>query len=82
MIVAQELEKLKTRLQARNITLIYPASILSFVSETAFIPAEGARPIRKKIERDIEQPIAEFLLTHPKHKKLSLTIKDKKIKVK
>jgi ATP-dependent Clp protease ATP-binding subunit ClpC len=82
LIVKQELEKLKARLKKKGVILTYPTSILSLISEKGFLPSEGARPIRKKIEQDIEQPVAEFLLTHPKKKKLSLAIKNKKIIVK
>ena len=82
LIVKQELEKLKTRLKKKGVTLAYPLSILSLISEKGFLPSEGARPIRRKIEQDIEQPVAEFLLTHPKKKKLSISIRGKKIIVK
>jgi ATP-dependent Clp protease ATP-binding subunit ClpC len=80
-ITKQELEKLKHRLKKKGVTITYPKTILSFIGETGFVPAEGARPIRKKIELGIEQPIAEFLLTHPKKKKLSLVLKNKQILV-
>ncbi len=81
-IVKQELEKLQIRLKKKGILLAYPKTICTFISETGFLPAEGARPIRKKIEHEIEQPVAEFILTHPKKKKLTLAIKEKKIIVK
>jgi ATP-dependent Clp protease ATP-binding subunit ClpC len=81
-IVGQELEKLRGRLKRKNVTISYPASLLPFISEAGFVPSEGARPIRKKIEHTIEQPIAEFLLTHPKQKKLTLVLKGEKIFVK
>lgn len=80
-IAKQELEKLKARLKKKNITLTYPVSLLPFISETGFLPAEGARPIRKKIELEIEQPVAEFLLAHPKKQKISLIIKNKRVTV-
>ncbi len=81
-IVKQELEKLKSRLKKKGVVLTYPKSVLSYISKTGFLPAEGARPIRKKIELEIEQPVAEFLLSHPKKKKFSLSLKEKKIFVK
>lgn len=81
LIVKQELEKFKNRLKKKGVILTYQAAILSLISEKGFLPTEGARPIRKKIEQDIEQPVAEFLLAHPKKKKLFLSIKDKKILV-
>jgi hypothetical protein len=68
-------------LEKKGVTLAYPKTVLSFIGETGFVPAEGARPIRKKIELEIEQPIAEFLLMHPKRKKLCLMLQKKKILV-
>jgi len=79
LIVKQELEKFKSRLKKKDVTMTYQSSILSLISEKGFLPSEGARPIRKKIEQDIEQPVAEFLLAHPKKKKFFLSLKDKRI---
>ena len=58
-----EIEKVKQRLLNRNLKLIIDSSILDFLIDKGYKPEYGARPLRRAIERFIEDPMAEEILT-------------------
>ena len=59
-IMAQPLIK---RLAQRNITLKISASAYQLIAKNGFDPEYGARPIRKAIEKQVEDQLADKLLT-------------------
>ncbi|MBQ9804303.1 MAG: ATP-dependent Clp protease ATP-binding subunit, partial [Lentisphaeria bacterium] len=61
-IVELELAKLRTLLAERNLTLTVADEVKSLLVEEEFDPAYGARPLRRAVERRIEDPLAEELL--------------------
>ncbi|MBM3862915.1 MAG: ATP-dependent Clp protease ATP-binding subunit [Verrucomicrobia bacterium] len=61
-IVDLEVDKLVTRLKEKNIHLTLAAEARDFLSEKGFDPSYGARPMRRAVERFLEDPLAEALL--------------------
>ena len=61
-IVELELAKLRTLLADRGLTLTVADGVKSLLVEEEFDPAYGARPLRRAVERRIEDPLAEELL--------------------
>lgn len=57
-----ELAKLRKRLEAKSITLELDAAAADFLVEKGFDPASGARPLRRTVERNLEDRLAEELL--------------------
>jgi ATP-dependent Clp protease ATP-binding subunit ClpC len=61
-IVDLEVDKVAKRLKLKEIELILDASAHEFLIEKGYDPAYGARPMRRAVERFLEDPIAEELL--------------------
>jgi ATP-dependent Clp protease ATP-binding subunit ClpC len=61
-IVDLEVTKLVKRLAEKEINLTLTAEARDFLSEKGFDPAYGARPMRRAVERFLEDPLAEALL--------------------
>lgn len=61
-IVDLEVTKLVKRLAEKEIVLTLSAEARDFLSEKGFDPAYGARPMRRAVERFLEDPLAESLL--------------------
>ena len=61
-IVDLEVEKLVKRLWEKTISLTLTAEARDFLSTKGFDPAYGARPMRRAVERYLEDPLAESLL--------------------
>ena len=61
-IVTLELDKILERLKEQNITLNINDEVIDFIIRKGYQPEFGARPIRRCIERHIEDPMAEEIL--------------------
>jgi ATP-dependent Clp protease ATP-binding subunit ClpC len=61
-IVDLEVTKLVKRLKEKDVALTLTAEARDFLSEKGFDPAYGARPMRRAVERFLEDPLAEALL--------------------
>jgi ATP-dependent Clp protease ATP-binding subunit ClpC len=61
-IVDLEVAKLVKRLAEKDIALTLTAQARDFLSEKGFDPSYGARPMRRAVERFLEDPLAEALL--------------------
>ena len=61
-IVSIQLARLKERLQARNIKLEFDSSALEFLANTGYDPMYGARPLKRIIQRELENPLAQKIL--------------------
>tara|TARA_Y100000385_G_scaffold258894_1_gene287245 strand:+ start:43 stop:2541 length:2499 start_codon:yes stop_codon:yes gene_type:complete len=62
VIVDLECSKLFTRLEDKSITLKMDKNAREFLMEKGYDPNYGARPMRRAVERYIEDPLAEALL--------------------
>ncbi len=61
-IVDLEVGKVIQRIKAKNIHLILEESAKEFLIEKGYDPLYGARPMRRAVERYLEDPLAEELL--------------------
>ena len=61
-IVDLEVAKVIQRIKARDIHLILEESAKDFLIEKGYDPQYGARPMRRAVERHLEDPLAEELL--------------------
>jgi len=61
-IVHLEADKLISRLKAKNITLALSPEALNLIIKNGYDPQYCARPMRRAIERLLEDPLAESLL--------------------
>jgi len=61
-IVDLEVAKVKIRVKAKEIEIVLDAAAHEFVIEKGYDPNYGARPMRRAVERYLEDPLAEELL--------------------
>lgn len=61
-IVQIQLQSLAQRLEKRNITLHVRKSAQMFLIESGYNPAYGARPLKRAIQKNLEDPLALRLL--------------------
>ena len=61
-IVVIQLERLNGILQGQDITLIASESALDSLAEMGFDPAYGARPLKRVIQREVQNHLAEAIL--------------------
>ena len=61
-ILELEAEKVTQRLKGKNLVLVLDAKAKDFLAEKGYDPTYGARPMRRSVERYLEDPLAEELL--------------------
>jgi ATP-dependent Clp protease ATP-binding subunit ClpB len=61
-IVEIQLERVKKLLAARKITLEVDASAASWLANAGYDPVYGARPLKRVIERELQNPLAREIL--------------------
>jgi ATP-dependent Clp protease ATP-binding subunit ClpB len=61
-IVEIQLQNLRTRLAARSITIEVDDAALDLLAEEGFDPTYGARPLRRVIQRRLQDPLAMAIL--------------------
>ena len=61
-IVELQLERLRARLAERRIALELSDEAVALIAETGWDPAFGARPLKRAIQRLVENPLALELL--------------------
>ncbi|WP_417670290.1 ATP-dependent chaperone ClpB [Roseibium sp.] len=61
-IVAIQLERLRGLLSDRKITLSLDDGAISWLAQKGYDPAYGARPLKRVIQKDVQDPLAEKLL--------------------
>jgi ATP-dependent Clp protease ATP-binding subunit ClpC len=89
-ILDVELSKLRQRLDTKAITLELNKEAIDLLATKGFDPSLGARPLRRTVERMIEDPLAEQLLSgdfagstimgSPSEDKQTLSFTEKKVK--
>jgi ATP-dependent Clp protease ATP-binding subunit ClpB len=63
-IVELQLSRLRTRLGERGLDLVVTPAATELVAEAGWDPAYGARPLKRAIQRLVENPLARRLLEH------------------
>jgi ATP-dependent Clp protease ATP-binding subunit ClpC len=61
-IIGIELQKVSKRLAEKGLKLVLSDEARDFIIEEGYSPDYGARPLRRAIERLLEDPLAEDLL--------------------
>jgi ATP-dependent Clp protease ATP-binding subunit ClpC len=64
-VIDLEVAKLQKRLDRKNITILLSPEAKSFIVEKGYQPEMGARPLRRAVEQQLEDPLAEMLLRNP-----------------
>lgn len=65
LVINLEIKKVQDRLKDRQVYLTLDEKARSFLVDKGFQPEMGARPLRRTIERYLEDPLAEKILMHP-----------------
>jgi ATP-dependent Clp protease ATP-binding subunit ClpB len=63
VIVDIQLMQLKKRLLDRNLELTLDDSALDRLSEAGYDPVYGARPLKRAIQQQVENPLAQAILS-------------------
>jgi len=66
-IAQRELEQLARRLAAQGVSLTWEAEVLDSLAEAADDPGLGARPIRRAVSAQVEDPVAQLWLEGAGH---------------
>ena len=61
-IVAIQIERLKRLLADRKITLDLDAAAMAWLGNAGYDPVYGARPLKRVIQRELQNPLAEMIL--------------------
>ncbi len=61
-ILSLEVDKVLSRLRKRDLELVLDDSAKDFLVDKGFDPSYGARPMRRAVERYLEDPLAEEIL--------------------
>jgi ATP-dependent Clp protease ATP-binding subunit ClpC len=80
-ILDLEIKKVTSRLKARNLTLELDAAAKDLLVEKGYDPQYGARPMRRSVERYLEDSLAEELLKGVvrDNEPIQVTVKDGKL---
>ena len=83
-IVNIQLALLKKRLEARRLSLELDKKALSWLAERGYDPVYGARPLKRVIQRELQNTLATLLLEKPpaEGSTLKVTVKDDALVVK
>ena len=61
-IVKIQLQRLEKRLAARKITLDLDEAAMKWLADEGYDPVYGARPLKRVIQRTMQDPLAELIL--------------------
>ena len=62
MIAGIQVQQLAKRLAARQLELVITDAALDRIGEAGFDPVYGARPLRREIQQQVENPLAQMIL--------------------
>ena len=81
VIVGYQLEKLSRRLEERRLTLDVEPEAEAWLARAGYDPDYGARPLRRVLQRQIEDPLALALLEgrYPEGSTVTVKLEDDKI---
>jgi ATP-dependent Clp protease ATP-binding subunit ClpC len=80
-IAKQEVQKLNKRLKKNKLKLSLDKKVYEHLAKISHDNKEGARKLRKKIEKHLQDPLIDFLLEKPSYKdyQIKAKLKNKKI---
>ena len=62
-ITSIQLERLAKRMEARGYELVFTEALLDFIGEVGYDPIYGARPLKRAIQQEIENGLAQEILS-------------------
>ena len=80
-ILDLEVSKVMARLKSKNLNLSLEDSAKEFLVQKGYDPAYGARPMRRSVERFLEDPLAEEILRGNLHEGEPITVTSDKEKL-
>ena len=78
-IIIKNLDKFKTEMKSKNVSLNYSNKILDYVYKKIQFNNFGARQVLKTLQREIQTLVAEKILDNPKISELKMCVKNNKI---
>lgn len=81
-IVRLELETLRKRMEKKGLAFSWTDDVESYIAKTGFDPVLGARPIRRAIQNEVENPLSRVILEGNYDSALTAVIEDGKIAIK
>ncbi len=63
MICGIQMKQLSKRLAERSLELVITDEALDFVGDAGFDPVYGARPLKRAIQQELENPLAQLILS-------------------
>ena len=80
-ITTIQLDHLKARLKQQELTLEITDKAMDFLARAGYDPVYGARPLKRVIQMELENPLAEAILTgeFTKKKKMKVSVSDQGI---
>jgi len=66
-IVGIQLQRLEKLLAGRNMRLVVTPAARAWLAESGYDPVYGARPLKRAIQRDVQDPLAMKLLSGEFH---------------
>ncbi|HOK37547.1 MAG: ATP-dependent chaperone ClpB [Bacteroidales bacterium] len=73
-IVNLQLSKLKSKIEKAGYNLNYDQSVVDLITKTAYDPLFGARPIKRFIQKEIENKIAKIIISEPDKSKKDIIV--------
>ncbi|OOF85623.1 ATP-dependent chaperone ClpB [Rodentibacter ratti] len=58
-----QLERLAKRMETRGYEIVFSEALIDFISEVGYDPVYGARPLKRAIQQEIENPLAQQILS-------------------
>ncbi|MCB0317666.1 MAG: ATP-dependent Clp protease ATP-binding subunit, partial [Bdellovibrionales bacterium] len=81
LILQKEIGLLEKRLESLGYEIAFKPEVLSLLAKAGYSPAYGARPLKRAIQRLIEDELANLLIAndYPKGTKFYVSVSDKKL---
>jgi len=80
-IIKIQLERLKKRLEERNISLQLEDKTIDYLAEVGYDPVYGARPLKRAIQKELETALARAILSGEIHEGQEVTANVSKAKI-
>ncbi|QPB43398.1 ATP-dependent chaperone ClpB [Rodentibacter haemolyticus] len=62
-IAGIQLERLAKRMETRGYEIVFSETLIDFIGEVGYDPIYGARPLKRAIQQEIENPLAQQILS-------------------
>lgn len=81
-ILSLEIKKLENRLKERKLSLSISQKALEFIAKSGYDPAFGARPLKRTVQRLLEDPLARHILAgqYKEGDTIAVDFKDEELK--